>query len=309
MKRIVLFIILLASASLLMGCAEEEFVGNGAHFQTESFDNFLWHKHVPDTIKAIIGTDFAESEGLTKPLVLQLCDEEANAIPVQVAQLFVNGVPTSDNTISIAPATKVKETEIWIVLDDSQIHEDRTFTWNLKVADNPGLVRINEMEPSTIALVPETTFHWQNEHTSNSLEVAFWSILLALLAALILIVIISRLNNPAFQVKRLVLNDGTIQKTVVLKGVSKVVCSDKKMSQSFIKQVLQRKNSFIQHDFFSDGEVVITPKSRIMTDSGRRNGGRISAKNYEVTNTAIASGESSEIKNITTNQIITITIN
>ena len=69
-----------AAILLLAGCSREFKVDNGANFKTTSFDKFLWHKHVPDTVKAIITTEFAECEDLSDPLVLQLCNDDGKAV-------------------------------------------------------------------------------------------------------------------------------------------------------------------------------------------------------------------------------------
>ena len=277
-------------------------------FKTSSFDKFLWKKDKPDTLKAFINTEFAECQDLKEPLVLQLCDDDALPIDPSVAQLYVNQEISPNNTVSIDPSANKEKTEIWIVLDPSQLRKDRSFTWNLQVVENPGLLRINETAPST-PWIPDTTVNWINDHIANSLEVTFWTVLAIIAAVLAAIVVLVRLQNPAFKVKRLVYATDDFQKTIVLSGVSKVVFSTKKNSQSIINQLLFRKVVYVTNDFFSAGDAEIYPKDRIMTDSGRRNGARISAKNYTVSEITVANGETSTITNDDTKQTINITIN
>lgn len=308
MKRFILPIIVLSVVNFI-GCSQEDSIPNGVHIQTESFDNFLWKKHVPDTIKAFINTEFAECDGLSKPLVLQLCDEDARPISREVAQLYVNGIPSKDNTLSINPAANTLSTEVWIVLDEKQTHEDRIFTWNLQVVDNPGIVRINETDPSIEAWIPDTTVYWNNNHIANTLEIAFWTILCIILALFVAVVFIMRRKNPAFKTRRLTYCYDDVQKTIVLKGVGRIVFSTKKNGQSFFNQLFTRKTVFVANDFFSEGDVIITPKDRIMTENGRRSGGHIQAKNYTTSNTTIAKGESVDITNDVARKTMSITIN
>lgn len=312
MKRNVFSLPLIIVLGLLTAsCQESALLStdiNNLH-SSSSIDDFLWKKNKPDTLKAYINTDFAECEDLTSPLVLQLCDDDALAIDPSIAQLYVNGEISPDNTVSIVPASKTGKTEIWIVLDQSQISKDRTFTWNLQVVENPGLLRINETTPDSTPWVPDTTVYWQNNHIANSLEVAFWTILAILACALAAFVIFMRLSHPAFRVRRLTYSTDDFQKTIVLSGVSSVVFSTEKKSQSFINQLLVRKVVYVSNDFFTAGDVTVTPKDRIMTDSGRRNGGRISARNYTVSNLNVAKDETAEIINDDTNKTLNITIN
>lgn len=306
MKRYILPIIVLSVVNFI-GCSQEEPIQNGVHIQTESFDNFLWKKHVPDTIKTFINTEFAECDGLSKPLVLQLCDEDAKPISREVAQLYVNGIPSKDNTMSINPAANTLSTEVWIVL---QIREDRSFTWNLQVVDNPGIVRINETDPSVEAWIPGTTVYWENNHIANTLEISFWTIVCILLAIFVALVLFMRGRNPAFKTPRLTYCFDDVQKTIVLKGVSRVVFSAKKNGQSFFNQLFTGKTAFVVNDFFSEGDVIIVPKEKIMTENGRRSGGHIKATNsYTTSNITIAKGESVDITNDVAGKTMSITIN
>ena len=291
----------------LSSCKEAFDYGSATNFKTESFNDFLWKKQPPVEIEAVINTEFAECEGLDKPLVLQLCDDDAKAITPKVAQLYVNGQKSDNNTISIDPKSKKKETEIKIVLDKSQTDETRTFSWNLQVVDNPGLVRINDRATGKDPWIADTQVYWKNQHVANSLEVAFWTVLATLLGIFILAIFLCRMNNPAFKVSKLFLTGDTM-KTVTLRGAGKVVFSNVSKSQSFIKDIFFRKAVFVKNEFFSAGDVVVTPKFRIQTDSGRRNGVRISAKNYSIDSNVIAKDDSMDITNIDTQQVINIKI-
>lgn len=168
----------------LSSCKEAFDYGSATNFKTESFNDFLWKKQPPVEIEAVINTEFAECEGLDKPLVLQLCDDDAKAITPKVAQLYVNGQKSENNTISIDPKSPQKETEIKIVLDKSQTDKTRTFSWYLQVVDNPGLVRVNETTPGQDPWITGTMVNWRNNHVSNPLSVILRWILILIVSFL-----------------------------------------------------------------------------------------------------------------------------
>ena len=311
MKNLFHYFIIIALGIFTVSCSESNALPTDYSKVSKSYDDFLWKKSKPDTLKAIINTEFSECQTLDEPLILQLCDDDAKAIPSSVAQLYVNGVLSPDNTVAIIPANQVEKTEIWIILDESQLKKDRSFTWNLQVAQNPGLLRINETSPDNAPWIPDTTVYWKNDHVANSLEVTFWSVLCFLAAAFVLFVLFMRLQNPAFHrnVRRLTYDSDGFQKTLVLSGAGRVVFSTKKNSQSFFNRLFTRKTIFVTNDFFTEGDVTVTPKDRIITDSGRRNGARIQARNYTTSNVTVAKGESVDITNDEIKKTITITIN
>jgi len=309
MKKTFIYITLVLSVIVVSckGTANQE--KDGFSKTSESFDNFLWKKNIPDTLKAFINTDFSECQALNKPLVLQLCDDDSQAIPPSVAQLYVNGVLSPDNTLSIIPSEQIEKTEVWIVLDESQLDKDRTFTWNLQVANNPGLIRINEVTPESVPWIPNTTVIWKNDHIANSLEVTFWSVLCILVAIFIAILLIMRMQNPAFKCRRMTYTTDDFQKTLILSGAGRVVFSTHKMSQSVFSKLFTRNTIFVVNEFFTAGDVIVTPKFRIMTENGRRNGGRIQARNYTTSNLNIAKDETVEITNNDSNKTLSITLN
>ena len=167
-KYYILFIVVAAS---LCSCQKEYENDSVTSFKTEAFKDFLWKKQPPVSITAVINTSFEECEGIEEPLILQLCDDDANPIGTDIAQLYVSGVKSSDNTIRIDPNSGIKETEITIVLDDSQIEETRTFSWNLQVVDNPGIMKINDRAPEKDPWIVDTEVFWKNKHVANPVKV------------------------------------------------------------------------------------------------------------------------------------------
>lgn len=269
MKQIVKTIILPALASLFVfvGCSQEFDVDNGANFKTTSFDKFLWHKHVPDTVKAIITTEFAECEDLDSPLVLQLCNDDGKAVGPETAQLWVNGVKSEDNTISVSPSVAKGETEIWIVLNEVQTAETRTFTWNLQIADNPGLVKINDREPDKEPWLVNTTMNWKNVHVVNPVKMWTEIVLLILFAVLLLwVFMVHCVIFPKFkvtQVKRIFVTIDENRKNIQgysssAVGAKAIVLSSQSKSQNFFSLLFTGKTVYVRVPHLP-GVITLTP--------------------------------------------------
>ena len=195
MKKLFIYSIVIIASLFSFSACNKGFEGEEGivSFETEAFNNFLWKKQPPVEIEAVINTRFDECEGLEKPLILQLCDDDANAIPVSISQLYVNGEKSEDNTITINPKNNSGETEIKIVLDDSQLHNTRTFTWNLQVVDNPGLVKVNERAVGKDPWIQETTVNWRNKHVANPLRVGTDISLTTILTILVVWILLAQL--------------------------------------------------------------------------------------------------------------------
>ena len=256
-----------AAILLLAGCSREFKVDNGANFKTTSFDKFLWYKHVPDTVKAIITTEFAECEDLSGPLVLQLCNDDGKAVGPEIAQLWVNGIRSEDNTIVVDPSEPKGESEIWIVLNESQTTETRTFTWNLQIVDNPGLVKVNDREPATEPWVVNTTMNWKNVHGVNPVKMWTEIILFILLAVVFVwIVRVHFVIFPKFkvtQVKRIFVtideNRKNIQGCNTFTVLAKaIVLSPQSRSQNFFSWLFTGKVVYIRISHLP-GVVTLTP--------------------------------------------------
>lgn len=271
-----------------------------ASFETEAFENFLWKKQAPVEIEAVINTKFDECEALEKPLVLQLCDDDAKAIPVSVAQLYVNGEISSDNTIIIDPNRGKEETDIKIVLDDSQIHDTRTFTWNLQVVENPGLVKVNDRAVGKDPWVRETTINWKNKHIANPLRVGTdisLLTILAIIAAWILLVqlTISRFKSDQIRTIKFTIEDGNPKcinsKNSSLAGSKEIILTRTSAKQGFLKMLFFGKTSYVKIDELPC-EVKFTPgrkKGQVVLDTRHPGYTRNNFETY-------TEGEKNEIK-------------
>ena len=299
MKKSIFFSVAILASLISFSACNNGFEGEDgiASFETEAFNSFLWKKQAPVEIEAVINTKFDECEELDKPLVLQLCDDDSNAIPVSVAQLYVNGEKSEDNTITIDPKNNSGETEIRIVLDDSQIHDTRTFTWNLQVVDNPGLVKVNDRAVGKDPWIQETTVNWKNKHVANPLRVGTDISLTTILAILVAWILLAQLilfsKFKQTQIKKIfVMVDGgrkNIQgcnQSVV--GAKEIVLTPEDKNQGFIARLFLGKVVYIRIKGLP-GEITLLPGSgKYQTKSTQEK------KKFEVE----TSGDNNEIKTV-----------
>lgn len=242
----------------LGSCSEqkEQNAVSSSSFQTESFNDFLWRKHNEASIEAIINTEFFEFEGITSPLILCLCDDDANPITSDVAQLYVNGKQSVDNTITILPSSSLEKTDIRVVLDDSYIHDTRTFSWNLQVVKNPGFSKINDRIAGKDPWIVDTHIHWKNKYIANSLKVAMDLLLVSILIAMIVwIVLVQFVLFPRFkstQVNRIFITTGAADRKSIYSynqsvvGVKEIVISAKDKSRGIIPTLFFGKVAYIK---------------------------------------------------------------
>ena len=303
MKRNAFRLIIFLASLVVWGACSNAPTPNA---EIHSFDDFLWKSYVPDTIKTVINTDFSECEHLSKPLVLQLCDETGRKIGCDEVRLFVNGALSEDNTITI-PLSQ-KSTELGIVLQKKSTRESRTFNWYLSIVDNPGLVKINENTLASELPVGGTDYNVKVLHGANTLRVTTDVVLCVLLILFIVVTIIIRLNHPAFKVTKLYISNDDGQRTVRLNGVGKVIFTAKRQKQPALQVLFFRKVVYFTDEFFTLGDLVIEPKFGIRTDSGRRNGVRLASSQYDVAENTLAKDEETVIVNSETNQKIIIKV-
>lgn len=285
----------------------------------KSFPDWGFKPYRPEIKTRTLHVDLnkdAQNDSLFKEVVLALCQvkDDGRVIPARTSdvQLYVNGVPSPDNKLHIGKNDSEIEVGLEVQKDFLKENGSTTFNWKFKVEEDGGMDYINEYEVSGSEELPllmdNTAINLKHDRVVNSLEVTFWTVLSILAALFVVFVLFMRLQNPTFKVRRLTYGNDDFQKTLVLQGVSKVVYSTKKNKQSLFNQLLTHKTLFVVNDFFSAGDVVVTPKDRITTENGRRNGVRLQAKNYSVSDSVVPKDGSAEITNDDIKQTITITI-
>lgn len=248
-------------SAILMGCSQVSLDTN--RFQIQSFDDFLWKKHIPDTIKTVINTEFAECDGIAEPLKLQICDDFDKPIPTSIAQIYVNGDISQDNTISIDK--NQDSTYVWIVLGNSVTHKDTEFRWNLSVVNNPGLLRINEAPPSVGLSIPDVTISGSNDHISNPLAVIVIWIGIALLSLLLLWFILLRpiiFRKFRFdELKIVYMEEGArvgAPQDITLSHARKLILGQNPQKQGGFNRFWTGRIIYLEHDFW-EHEVEISP--------------------------------------------------
>lgn len=292
-------LLIFASLLSLISCGDKFGNGNNSednavYFSTEAFDDFGWKKQPPVEIDAVINTEFDECENISRPLILQLCDDDAKAVPVSVAQVYVDGEKSDDNTIKVDPRTSTGQTKIKIVLDNSQIHKTKTFTWYLKMLKNPGLEAINDRSSVNDPWILGTTLYWKNKHVANSLKVTTELGLVIVIIIAILIIIASRMSHEPFRIRKIYWEDTeSMTHSILVRGASKVVFTNQKKKQSVFSRLLNRKIIYVNNDFFADGDIALTP-GRYLGEKGVKFRAAIA---YNLQKIFIPKGDSNRISN------------
>jgi len=323
MRRFSFLISLICLIGAAVSCGERDL--NSSYWgQTKFYKSFLWSKSPIDTLTRVLEVGFNEDakKTLAQPLVLALYKvdasdpSDAQPLPPDDAKVFVDGRLSEDNTISLDKNCS-GSVRIGVVLTEKFLkksNKDRDYTLVFKVIQNPGLDRINDLEVTgnTPVLIEEkepwTPMKIHIDQVANKLRVGTNTGLVIILIALATIVFLSRMNNLPFGVKRLYLINDNTQRTINLRGAGRVIFTKDRKKQSFLQRIFKRKTIFVTDDFFSSGDVLVEPKFRITTESGRRNGVRVSAKNYSLYNNVIVKDEEEILENIDTNNKIIIKI-
>ena len=323
MKRISIFWACCLTTFLVISCSEEN-LESSRWGQTEFKKSFLWEKPQFDTLTRTLEVEFNEDAQkiLTDPLVLALYREDVSdpsgavRVSPQEAEVYVNGHLSSDNTISIDKDSS-GEIKIGVVLKEllTSVDKDKDYIFVFKVIQNPGLDRINDLEVTggKTPVMDKNNDSWtpMNIHVDyvhNKLMDGTISTGVILLAIFIVVVILVRLAHPPFGLKKITLTNDTMQRTIRVIGAGRVVLTSKKQSQSFLKTLFIRRTIYFVDDFFSSGDILVEPKFRITTEYGKRNGVRISTKNYDVEKNPVVTGEDVNIVNLDTNSTINFKI-
>lgn len=155
MKRYLLFSLILVVFAVFSSCKDKEKLNYWG--QTEHFDDYLWKKYVPDTLKRTLKIGFNDDaiNDINAPLILSLykrnSDGEYKKVNSKEVKMFVDGELSEKNTISIMPKDNEEpdeiKIEVSIVLSEEILGEsdlDRDYHFAFKVDENPGLDRIND---------------------------------------------------------------------------------------------------------------------------------------------------------------------
>ncbi len=302
MKRYINIFIGLCAGLVLSSCSAH--LDSNTWGTTEYSRDFLFKKCPPDTLSRTLVVSFnEESEKLSadaRTLVLSLyrvmdSGEYCKVEPAE-AQVFVNDNASADNTISLAPTGTPDQTQrikVGIVMGKQYldaINDDCTVSYLLKVEENPGYDRLNDLDicstdsRKATPVLDKSKDSWTPmtiyvDKESNPLKVGLiWSV--CVFVALFLVwMLISRFviwNSTSFTSVYVDYNDGAGQRPIRMNGAYELVftgnphAKDSFMAKIFKGHRKYEYNEFWQHDV-------------IMKDSSRRRMIRVSGlRTYSV---------------------------
>lgn len=274
------FVSAIAVCVTLASCSEEPtYVVNGASFEIQSYDDFLWKKDVVDTIKFELTTAFQECQGINEPITLALCDSYGEPVSSDVVTLYVGGVISDANIVTIYPKSSgTTVTDVALVIDRAYLSEDCTFDWCLKVLEAGDIWVYGERGterylPDQRKVLFGTDIHIVNDHVVNKMKVAFNIVLLVIAGILAAWFIMLRpLFISKFKLKQLVITGSSYYQTISLKGYRKVVCTkNRKNKQGFMSRLFLGPIYYAYNEYWDrDMEIVPGPSktARVQCSSG-----------------------------------------
>lgn len=251
-SKIKFAVICMISSLVMTGCNYEIDAAPSSWGCTKTYDDFLWKKHVPDTLTRTLCFNFNEDSKnhLSDPLVLGIFKKDETGRYVRVLedemQLFVNKRLIKDNTITIPPT--IEKLSIGVVFTKkaaSKVHY-----WYIKVIKDGGLDRINNAAPlqfndESTALM-EITAEKKNiwNPLAEGLTYGFSTLLIALLVWL---TILKPIIYPTFKIGNISILGSDFSNVIRAKGFLKIVLtsSKEKANQGFFEKLFLGKVKFV----------------------------------------------------------------
>ncbi len=217
--------------------SEETYMGKATWY-----DSFLfWGAGDPDTLsvdlKAIFN-DEARKDGTV--VKLQIKDDAGG----KDFQLFYNGQPLSDNTITLNANGNTPS--ILSVVFNSDAKEGKRY-FAIKAADKQELDNINDqpVEQYNLCLRAKYVVNWNPLKT-----ILMWLGILILAALLLWFLIVKHLIYPTIGVKTIQINEPYFAK-VNVKGARRVVFTNKKVEQSLINKIFTGEIIYKKNDIWT----------------------------------------------------------
>lgn len=252
----------------ICSCAEEETpVVNGASFNMQSFDDFLWKKDAVDTVKFSIDTDFVECDDVRRPIVLALCDSDGQVIPGDKAELFVNGVKSTDNKVEIPVVNGKQTTNLGVVVNESLLKDDVTFNWHIMLCDDAGLSKIFSEHSGGVKSQLLEDDKWiygldvqiKNEHVANTVKVWTNIIIIVVVIALVVWIALAHLviwTSTKFSNVLIDYHDGMGQRRIRMGGCYQLVFSSQRKSDSLFTKIFKGSCKYEQHPFWTHDVII-----------------------------------------------------
>lgn len=230
--------------------------------ETECYDDFLWVKHVPDTLKKTLCFDFNEdaTNYMTKPLRLGLfkkTDKGFVQLKGNEVELFVDGKKIENNIISVSQ--ECNELEIGIVLNKNI--QNQSHFWYIRAIDNAGLEKINDNDSATLDVVMDIKV--KKSHVMNPLAEGLILFLILLLISLLLwFVLFKPILYPVFKVNKVTLiGPEPYLNSIKIKGCRKLVLTSKNIKQTFINKIFTGEIKYSNSSIWSE-DVVFEPRDK-----------------------------------------------
>ena len=217
--------------------SEETYMGKATWY-----DSFLfWGASDPDTLSIDLKAAFNDEARKDGSVVkLQIKDDAGG----KDFQLFYNGQPLSDNTITLNANGNTPS--ILSVVFNSDAKEGKRY-FAIKAADKQELDNINDqpVEQYNLCLRAKYVVNWNPLKT-----ILMWLGILILAALLLWFMIVRRLIYPTIGVKTIQINEPYFAK-VNVKGVRRVVFTNKKMEQSLINKIFTGEILYKKNDIWT----------------------------------------------------------
>lgn len=266
LRNKILIITAAASAIIASSCNKQ---GNKDSFlwgKTNCYDNFLWKKYVPDTLKQTLCFDFNEDAQnyMSEPLKLGVFKKEPNNQLVRVQsdemELFVNGQKQDGNVITVP--SNVKELEVGVVFNKDA--EDKVHYWYVKPVDNGGLERIND-RPTEEMTSDDAIMELKakKNHVMNPLaEGLLFALIIITIAIVLWLLVLKTIFFPTFRVHYIDMEgpEPYFSKTKI-KNFHKLILTNKQHKQNWFEQVFVGKTKYSVNDMWTK-DVVFEPKDK-----------------------------------------------
>jgi len=201
-----------------------------------------------------------------KPIVFEVIDE--NGKPLHGVDLYIideNGAFTKCEKGRFKITPPQPSIEIGLQFQD-EISEG-WYGWTLRVVDAGELDRIefpegnesiaHDSHPSVLR------FKAGMEKKLNRPRVAVDSTLSTILICLLVwIFVLKFMLFDRFKIKQIIIEDSESERRILVRGALSLTLSSKTQKQSIWERIFVGKRLFYRDEFFSDGDVVISPRNR-----------------------------------------------
>lgn len=263
-----LIILLAFPALLLCACNKENDKNAATRWGKENYyKDFLWKKHVPDTLYREIAFDFNDDAKnfMSEPLQLGLFKKTDSGKMLQVMEnemeVFVGGAKCENNVITVEPGTeKIKVGLVFNPAAENKVHH-----WYFKTVNDGGLERINDMDADTFNNPESSLMEVEAEKDKVMNPLAEGSMFTGVFLFAVLLVwlfVLKLIFFPTFKVGKIILSDPVpYMSQKRLRGTRKLILTKNKSSQSGINRFLTGKIIYDVNPMWTS-DIVIEPRDR-----------------------------------------------